>query len=164
MRTSRGWTRLILVLALLSTAACGSGSGGPPGGATAVATGGATASGPIVSDAWVRPPMGTDRPAAGYLTITNPGTTADALVGASSPIATSVQIHETMADPSGMMAMSPVDRIDVEPGGTVKLEPGGYHLMLMGVTQMPAVGQTAELTLTFEKAGEVVVQAEVRAG
>jgi copper(I)-binding protein len=108
--------------------------------------------------------MGSDRPAAGYMTITNPGTEADALVGVSSPIATSVEIHETMADPSGMMAMSPIDRLDIASGGTVKLEPGGYHLMLMGVTQMPAVGGTVQLTLTFEKAGQVVVQAEVRAG
>jgi hypothetical protein len=108
--------------------------------------------------------MGPDRPAAGYLAITNPGGGADALVSASSPIATSVELHESTADASGMMAMHPVDRIDIEAGGTVKLEPGGYHLMLMGVTRMPAVGETVELTLTFEKAGDVVIQAEVKAG
>jgi copper(I)-binding protein len=63
-----------------------------------------------------------------------------------------------------MMAMHPIERIDIPAGGSAKLEPGGYHLMLMGVTKMPAVGETVELTLTFEKAGDVVVQAEVRAG
>jgi copper(I)-binding protein len=44
------------------------------------------------------------------------------------------------------------------------LEPGGYHLMLLGVAQLPAVGGTVELTLTFEHVGDIVVQAEVRAG
>lgn len=65
---------------------------------------------------------------------------------------------------SGMTGMQPVDRIEIPAGGTVRLEPGGYHLMLMDLTEMPAVGSTVELTLTFETAGDVVVQAEVRAG
>jgi periplasmic copper chaperone A len=123
----------------------------------------AGAADPTVSDPWVRPPMGADRPAAGYLTITG-GEEADALIAAASPVATTVEIHETAPDASGMMAMHPVDRIDVAAGATVNLEPGGYHLMLMGVTEMPAVGETVEITLTFEQAGEVKVQAEVRAG
>ena len=69
-----------------------------------------------------------------------------------------------MADASGMMGMQPVDRIEIAPGASVTLEPGGYHLMLMGVTDMPAIGEMVEITLTFEKAGDVVVQAEVKAG
>jgi copper(I)-binding protein len=107
--------------------------------------------------------MGAGAPAAGYLTITG-GDVADALVSAKSPIATSVEVHETMADASGMTGMQPVDQIDVAIGDTVKLEPGGYHLMLMGVKDMPAVGSKVELTLTFEQAGEITVQAEVKAG
>jgi periplasmic copper chaperone A len=108
--------------------------------------------------------MGPDRPGAGYLTIHNTIGNDDALVGVSSPVATSVEIHETMSGDSGMMGMQPVDRIEVKVGSSVILEPGGYHLMLMGVTDMPAVGETVELTLTFAHAGDIVVQAEVRAG
>ena len=157
MRTPASWASFALVSALLFTlAACSSRSG--------VASASVAPAAPLVSDAWVRPPIGPDRPAAGYMTIANPGGEADALVGVSSPIATSVEIHESMADASGMMAMQPVERIDIEAGGSAKLEPGGYHLMLMGVTKMPALGETVELTLTFEKAGDVVVQAEVKAG
>ena len=107
--------------------------------------------------------MGAGLPAAGYLTMVG-GTEADALIAASSPIATSVEIHETMAGASGMTGMQPVDQIDVAAGATVKLEPGGYHLMLMGVSEMPAVGSTVEVTLTFEQAGEITVKAEVKAG
>jgi copper(I)-binding protein len=157
MRAPVSWTSFALASALLFiVAACSSGSG--------AASASVAPAGPTVSDAWVRPPMGPDRPAAGYMTITDPGGEADALVSVSSPIATSVEIHETTADASGMMAMHPIERIDIPAGGSAKLEPGGYHLMLMGVTKMPAVGETVELTLTFEKAGDVVVQAEVRAG
>jgi copper(I)-binding protein len=118
---------------------------------------------PTVSAAWVRPPMGADLPAAGYVTIVGGGA-GDALLSASSPVATAVEVHETMAGASGMTGMRPVGRIDVAAGATVKLEPGGYHLMLMGVTGPLTVGQQVEITLTFEKAGKVSVQAEVRAG
>jgi copper(I)-binding protein len=154
MRTPRSWTVLSIAFALvLIVAACGSSAGSPSAAATA----------PAVSGAWVRPPMGADRPAAGYLTITG-GSAADALIAASSPISMDVQVHETTESADGM-GMQEVERIDIAAGATVVLEPGGYHLMFM----MPdlddlVVGGTVEITLTFEKGGEVVVQAEVRAG
>ena len=59
---------------------------------------------------------------------------------------------------------APVDRIEVPAGGSVALEPGGFHLMMLGLTETPAVGDTVELLLTFQEGGEVTVQAEVRAG
>ncbi len=121
------------------------------------------AASPGVSDVWVRPPMGEGRPAAGYLTLVG-GQTADALVGASSPVAGRVEIHETVADASGMAAMHPVDRIEIPARATVKLEPGGYHLMLMDVTQNLVPGETIELTLVFDSVGEMTIQAEIRQG
>lgn len=150
-RPIRLLTRAAVALALtLSLVAC---SGAAPAGESGL---------PYIEDAWVRPPIGADRPAAGYLTITNPGVDADTLVGASSPVATSVEIHESAMDAAGMMGMQPIDSLVVEPGATVTFEPGGYHLMFMGVTGMPAVGETVELTLTFELAGDIVIDAEVR--
>jgi copper(I)-binding protein len=107
--------------------------------------------------------MGPGRPAAGYLSITNPGTTADALIAASSSAASMVEIHETTADASGMAGMRPVARIDVPAGASVELKPGGYHLMLMGVESI-TVGTTVDLELTFEKAGKVQIKAEVKSG
>ena len=133
-------------------------------GCSSAATTAPSAAAPTVSDAWVRPPMGSGQPAGGYMIITNPGGQADALVGVSSPVATSVEIHETTTDASGMTGMHPVDRLDVPAGGSVTLQPGGYHLMLMGVTQPLAVGTTVELDLVFEYAGDVTIQAEVRQG
>lgn len=149
----------LLAAFALIVAACT--SGGAATSAPPTAPPSATA-GPTVSGVWVRPPMAPGRPAAGYLTIVG-GATVDALVGASSPIAGSVEIHETMPGASGMMAMQPVAKIDIPAGGTVALEPGGYHLMLMELKEEPKVGSTVELTLTFEGAGDVVVKAEVRA-
>lgn len=124
----------------------------------------AAGAGPAVSDAWIRASTGGQTPTAGYLVITNPGDQADALVGASSSFAASVEIHETSADASGMMAMHPVARVEIPAGATVRLEPGGYHLMLMGLTQPVEAGSTIELELVFERAGKVRVQADVRQG
>ena len=87
MRPLHALARAALVLTLtVSLGACGAGAADPDAGL------------PIVSDAWVRPPVGPERPAAGYLTITNPCVDADALLGASSPVAASVQIHQSMTE------------------------------------------------------------------
>jgi copper(I)-binding protein len=117
----------------------------------------------VIANAWVRPPMGAGRPAAGYLSMSNPGGAPDALIGATSSAASVVEIHETIAEASGMAGMRPVARIDVPAGGSVELKPGGYHLMLMGAGAL-AVGTSVDLELTFEKAGKVKINAEVRAG
>ena len=156
MRTPRSRTLLAIVIAFVLVylvAACSS--------PAAMSSPGTTA--PTVSGAWVRPPMGADRPAAGYMTIIG-GDGADALLGASSPVSMDVQVHETTHSADGM-GMQQVDRIDIPAAATVMLEPGGYHIMLMmpdpeGLT----VGGNVEITLTFENAGEVVISAEVKAG
>ncbi len=62
----------------------------------------------------------------------------------------------------GMMTMREVDRIEVPAGETVVFEPGGYHVMLLDLAEPLEVGDTVEVTLTFERAGDVVVTAEVR--
>ncbi|MFN7151064.1 MAG: copper chaperone PCu(A)C [Microthrixaceae bacterium] len=62
----------------------------------------------------------------------------------------------------GMMSMRQVQRIDVPADGTVALEPGGYHVMLLDVQKELVPGDTIEVTLTFERAGEVTVTADVR--
>ena len=132
--------------------------------AVACTTGATPAQNLSVTGAWVRPPQGVDRPAAAYLEIVG-GPQADALLGVASSAAAMVEVHETTTDASGMTGMHPIERLEIPAGATVTLEPGGYHLMLMGVLEGAIeVGKTVELRLTFETAGEIVVQAEVRAG
>jgi hypothetical protein len=138
---------------VLSLAACSSGA----------ATASPAAAAPTVTAAWVRPPQGMDRPAAGYLVITG-GSQADALLGATSPAAGTVELHETSMDSSGMTGMHPISRLEIPAGATVTLQPGGYHLMLMEPTGEITVGSTVQLELTFEKAGKITVQAEVKQG
>lgn len=123
-----------------------------------------TATAPTVRGAWVRPSMGSDQPAAAYLTITNSSGQADALLGASATGAMSVEIHQTSTDASGMTGMSPISRLEIPAGGTVTLAPGGTHLMIMGLAAPLEVGGTLELRLVFERGGTVVVRAEVRQG
>jgi copper(I)-binding protein len=115
-----------------------------------------------VSDAWVRITAGPAEPAAAYLTIVNHGSIDDALVSASSPLAASVAVHQSSMDSGGMMGMEPVARLDCPIGATVAFAPGGYHLMITGLTVQLKAGDSLELRLVFEHAGTIVVQAQVR--
>jgi hypothetical protein len=61
------------------------------------------------------------------------------------------------------MGMQPVSRVEIAAGASLQLQPGSYHVMLVGLTRDLVIGETIDLTLTFEKAGPVTVKAEVRA-
>jgi copper(I)-binding protein len=143
---------VVVLVAAVALGACTGAASTSPG--TAVVA-------PSVSDAWVRPPMGPDRPAAGYLTLSG-GTAADRLLTVTTQAADRVELHRTMAGEGGMMGMEPVDGIDVPASTTVKLEPGGLHLMLFGARIEP--GDVVELQLTFSSGAVVTVPAAVRAG
>lgn len=93
----------------------------------------------------------------GYLTVTNKGTASDVLKGATVEGAGSVMIHQSVIN-DGMASMQPVGGGVVVSGGeTVKLAPGGYHLMLMGLKAPLKEGAMVSGTLIFEKAGVVPV-------
>ena len=106
---------------------------------------------------WSRPNPPGAPTAAGYLTITNTGKTPDRLLGGSSPVATKIEVHE-MSMTGGIMRMRPVAGGLVLPAGqTVKLEPGGFHLMIIGPKRAFKVGDHIPATLRFEHAGEIRV-------
>src|SRR5262245_1688090 len=69
-----------------------------------------------------------------YVTISNRGSAADALLSASSNVANTVELHETVAQ-DGKMVMRPLPKIEVPAGGTLEMKPGGYHIMLLGLKQ-----------------------------
>lgn len=100
--------------------------------------------------------------AGAFMAIANQGKDADRLVGVASPAATSVQIHEMSMD-GGVMRMRPVQGIDLKPGTTVQLKPGGFHVMLEGLKQPLKQGDEIPLTLSFEKAGSIAVMVQVEA-
>jgi copper(I)-binding protein len=118
----------------------------------------------VIADAWARTTPGKAPTGAAYLTVTNSGAAADRLVGASSPVAATTELHEDKEE-NGIMKMRPVPVLPIAPGQSITLKPGGYHLMLTGLKAPLKQGESFPLTLTFEKAGAKEVQVEVgRAG
>ncbi|MGQ0685171.1 copper chaperone PCu(A)C [Bradyrhizobium sp.] len=116
----------------------------------------------LISQPWSRQTPAGAKVAGGYFTIENKGAAADRLVGGSGDIAGRVEIHE-MAMEGGIMKMRPLDKgLAIDPGKTVKLGPGGYHLMLMNLKGQLKQGDKVPLTLQFEKAGKVNVSLDVQ--
>ena len=93
----------------------------------------------------------------GYLTITNNGTEPDRLVGGTAPFAKDVELHKMSMD-AGVMKMRPVaGGLEIKPGETVTLKPGGLHLMFVGLDKPLKEGERVPATLDFTKAGKVKV-------
>jgi len=93
--------------------------------------------------------------------ITNNGKTPDRLIGGSAPFAKRFEVHE-MAIVDGVMKMRELAKgLEIKPGETVELKPGGYHVMLMDITESPKAGAAVKTTLKFEKAGEVTIDVPV---
>ena len=116
----------------------------------------------VISQAWSRATPNGAKIAGGYLTIENKGTTPDRLIGGSGDIAGKVEVHE-MSMNNGVMTMRPLDKgLAIEPGKTVKLAPGGYHLMMFDLKGPLKQGEQVPLTLEFEKAGKVKLSLDVQ--
>ncbi len=99
---------------------------------------------------------------AAYLTLVNNGKEADRLVSARSPVAKVVELHKSEMK-GEIMSMTPVDFVEIAAGGQAELKPGGFHVMLIDLKEDLIPGNRVELTLVFEKSGEITIQAEVRA-
>jgi periplasmic copper chaperone A len=116
----------------------------------------------VITQAWSRATPGGAKIGSGYLTIENKGSAPDRLIGGSADVADKVQIHE-MATTNGVMTMRPLDNgLTIEPGKTVKLAPGGYHLMLFDLKNPLKQGDKVPVTLEFEKAGKVKLSLDVQ--
>ena len=115
----------------------------------------------VITEAWTRATPKGAKIGGGYLTIENKGTAPDRLIGGSADIAGSVQVHEMSMD-KGVMKMRPLENgLAIEPGKTVKLAPGGNHLMMMDLKSQLKKGEKLPITLEFEKAGKVQVSLDV---
>jgi periplasmic copper chaperone A len=116
----------------------------------------------VISQAWTRATPGGAKTGGGYLTIENKGSAPDKLIGASADAAGKVELHE-MAMNNGVMTMRPLENgLAIEPGKTVKLAPGGFHLMMMDLKNPLKQGDKVPVTLQFEKAGKVAVTLDVQ--
>ena len=115
-----------------------------------------------VEDTWVRAVAGPDGNTAAYMTLRNRGDAPDRLTGARAEAARMTGLHRTTIDSTGLARMGKVDALDLPAGSSVAMEPGGYHIMLMGVGPL-AVGDTIEITLLLEASESLDIAAEVRA-
>jgi periplasmic copper chaperone A len=116
----------------------------------------------VITQAWSRATPGGAKVAGGYLTIENRGSTPDRLIGGTVDVAAKVEVHE-MATKNGVMTMRQLDSgLTIEPGKTVKLAPGGYHLMMLDLKSPLKKGDQLPVTLEFEKAGKVTVSFDIQ--
>lgn len=99
-----------------------------------------------------------------YMRLVNKGRTADRLVGVETHVAEAAELHETSLDENDIMQMRPLDAVDVPARGSAVLEPGGMHVMLMGLHRELATGDTFELTLNFEQSGPQTIEVKVMDG
>ena len=106
---------------------------------------------------WTRATPPTAKAGGGFLTITSKGTTPDRLIAARSPASTKVEIHEMKMDGSVMRMRELENGLEIPPGATVALKPGGYHIMFMDLKAPFAKDAKIPVTLVFEKAGSVDV-------
>ncbi|MDX2259756.1 MAG: copper chaperone PCu(A)C [Hyphomicrobiaceae bacterium] len=114
----------------------------------------------VIEDPWTRATPAGAKVAAGFMAIRNTGSEPDRLVGGTLASAARVEVHE-MIVVDGIMKMSELDKgIEIKPGETVTLKPGGLHIMFLDlsapVEKGPLVG-----SLTFEKAGSVEIEYDV---
>ena len=116
----------------------------------------------VITQAWSRATPGGAKIAGGYLTIENKGSVPDRLIKGAADISGRIEVHE-MAMNNGVMTMRELDKgLAIEPGKTVKLAPGGYHLMLMDLKGALKQGDKVPVTLEFEKAGKVNLSLDVQ--
>jgi copper(I)-binding protein len=117
----------------------------------------------VITQAWTRATPNGAKIGGGYLTIENKGTAPDRLVSGSGDVAGKIEVHEMSMD-NGVMKMRALDKgLTIEPGKTVKLAPGGYHLMMFDLKAPLKQGDKVPVTLEFEKAGKVSVSLDVQA-
>jgi periplasmic copper chaperone A len=131
-----------VALVALLLAACG--GGGEP----RIEVGAAQASRPIAGSSQI------------VVTITNEGDGDDELLGGETPAALAVELHRTVIE-DDRATMVQLDGLEVPAGGSVRFQPGDLHLMLVVPDETVVPGGTFELTLRFDRSGEVTVPVEV---
>lgn len=115
-----------------------------------------------ITDPYARSSSKMASSGAAFMVIANAAETADTLVEARSDVAKKVELHTHIEGDDGVMQMRPVEGgIEVPAGGETVLKRGGLHVMFMGLNAPFEQGETLDVTLVFENAGEVELQIPV---
>jgi len=116
-----------------------------------------------IGNAWVRGTVAAQNATGAYMEITSKSPAT--LIGVTSPAAAAVEIHEMRMDGT-TMTMRALDKLELPAGKTVKLLPGGYHLMLVGLKHSLPPGGAVPLALEIQtkdgKRSKIEVKAEVQ--
>ena len=114
-----------------------------------------------IKQAWSRATPKGSPVAAGYLTIENQGDSPDRLMEIRSVLARKVELHATTVE-NGVTSMRPVDGgLEIPANASVTLQPGGNHLMFVGLNAPLAEGEQVAVELIFEKAGRIAARLDV---
>ena len=114
----------------------------------------------VASDAWARPTLKGTRTGAVYLMLSNHGAASDSLVGVSTPVAERAEVHEDVTE-NGVLSMKPVPALALPAGAKTAIEPGHYHVMLIGMKKALSGGDSFPITITFTKAPPLEVTVSV---
>ena len=114
----------------------------------------------VASDAWARPTLQGVRTGAVYLMLSNRGAADDRLVSVSTPAAGRAEVHEDVTV-DGVMSMKPVPELVLPAGASTAVEPGHFHIMLIGVKAPLEAGQSFPITLTFASAPPLEISVTV---
>ena len=157
MNTKTTSTLAGIAIALLALAGCAPATDA----AVDAPTGATQADSVVISDAWVK--SAEEGMSAAFGILANSGTTDAVVVSASTEASPMIELHETVENDSGEMVMQQKDGGFVIPAGSdFALEPGGNHIMLMGLTAPLAAGEEVSFTLTFEDGSEYTFDAPVK--
>ncbi|MDR0736001.1 MAG: copper chaperone PCu(A)C [Zoogloeaceae bacterium] len=117
-----------------------------------------------VTDAWVRATVPGQQATGAFMTLQSAAPLK--LVEVRSPLAAAAEIHEMQVDEKDVMRMRAISQLDLPAGKTTRLEPGGLHIMLLGLRAEAKAGERTTLTLVLEDAArqrqEIAVNAEIR--
>ncbi|MGI9509227.1 MAG: copper chaperone PCu(A)C [Geminicoccaceae bacterium] len=139
-------TRLAIVMSIIATACLQAGT--------------VYAESIVVSDGWVRASIGGASNSAAYMVLTTEEDAPDRLTAVQTPVAERAELHNHIME-DGIARMRQVEAIDVIPGEPMILEPGGLHVMLIGLKEKLEPGAKLPLTLSFEQAGDIEIELTV---
>lgn len=115
----------------------------------------------VVSDVWARATISGAKAGGAFMMIKNKGAVADKLISVKTDISKKASVHQTKIV-NGVMHMNPVNGLVIDPGASVMLKPGSYHVMFMGLKKGLKQGDAFPMTLVFEKAGSLDVMVQVQ--
>lgn len=115
----------------------------------------------LIENAWART-SAPGAPSAGFMLIVNNSQQDDVLLGVTSRFAKKSEVHQTKQVDGVMKMIHQQQGVVIPAGEQVMFKPGGYHLMFMGLQKNFELGESYQVTLTFEKAGEMQLELPVK--